>query len=103
MMYRTEVEVVFMAGEELKSAKAVGNGPLAALKKLMADETGMDFTLVGYSQHALSKGSEAKAAAYICLHDNRTGKETYGVGVSANITRAGFRAFFSAVDRLIEN
>ena len=49
-----------------------------------------------------SQGYEAKAAAYICLRDNRSGKETYGVGVSANITRAGFRAFFSAVDRLME-
>lgn len=98
----TEIEVVFMAGQELKSAKAVGNGPLAALKKLMTEESGMDFTLIDYSQHALSQGSEAKAAAYICLRDNRSGKETYGVGVSANITRAGFRAFFSAVDRLME-
>ena len=62
----------------------------------------MDFTLIDYSQHALSQGSEAKAAAYICLRDNRSGKETYGVGVSSNITRAGFRAFFSAVDRLME-
>ena len=60
----------------------------------MTEESGMDFTLIDYSQHALSQGSEAKAAAYICLRDNRSGKETYGVGVSANITRAGFRAFF---------
>ncbi len=34
----------------------------------------MDFTLIDSSQHALSQGSEAKAAAYICLRDNRSGK-----------------------------
>ncbi|MFQ7312538.1 MAG: alpha-isopropylmalate synthase regulatory domain-containing protein, partial [Sellimonas sp.] len=34
--------------------------------------------------------------------NNKTGKETYGVGVSSNITRAGFRAMFSAVNRLEE-
>ena len=98
----TEVEVVFSSRGELKQAKAVGNGPLAALKRVLAEESGMDFKLLDYSQHALSQGSEAKAAAYICLRNNKTGKETYGVGVSSNITRAGFRAMFSAVNRLEE-
>ncbi len=35
----TEIEVVFMAGQELKSAKAVGNGPLARTEK--ADDRGI--------------------------------------------------------------
>lgn len=96
----TEVEVVFMKDNEVKQAKAVGNGPLAAIKKVIAEDSGMDFKLLDYSQHALSQGSEAKAAAYICLRNNVTGQETYGVGVSSNITRAGFRAMFSAVNRL---
>jgi 2-isopropylmalate synthase len=32
--------------------------------------------------------------------DKTTGKATYGVGVSSNITRASIRGIFSAVNRL---
>ena len=34
------------------------------------------------------------------LMDQKTGKATYGVGISSNITRASFRGIFSAVNRL---
>lgn len=55
-----------------------------------------------YSEHAMGSGSHAKAAAYIRMRDNRTGKETYGVGVSSNITRASIRSFFSALNRIVK-
>ena len=45
-------------------------------------------------------GSGAEAASYIHLVDQATGKATYGVGVSSNITRASIRGIFSAVNRL---
>ena len=32
--------------------------------------------------------------------DQKTGKVTYGVGISSNITRASLRGIFSAVNRL---
>ena len=48
----------------------------------------------------LTSGSGAQAASYIHLMDVKTGKVTYGVGISSNITRASFRGIFSAVNRL---
>ena len=45
-------------------------------------------------------GSDSQAAAYIHLLDSDTGKVTYGVGVSSNITRASVRAVFSGINRL---
>ena len=45
-------------------------------------------------------GSGAQAASYIHVLDVATGKATYGVGISSNITRASIRGIFSAVNRL---
>jgi len=60
----------------------------------------VDFSVEDYSEHSLSQGSHAKAAAYMKLKNPITGKITYGVGVSSNITRAGIRGIFSALNRL---
>ena len=79
---------------------AIGNGPLNAVKIAVEDTTGADVSILDYSQHSLGEGSKARAAAYICMRDEKTGKVTYGVGVSSNITRAGIRAVFSALNRL---
>ena len=45
-------------------------------------------------------GSGAQAASYIHLLDVKSGRTTYGVGISSNITRASIRGIFSAVNRL---
>ncbi len=87
-------------GKDLHS-EAIGDGPINAVKnalyKCIPD---LDFTVLGYDEHALSEGSTAKAAAYIQMRDNKTGKVTFGVGVSSSITRASIRGMFSALNRL---
>lgn len=61
----------------------------------------IDFTVEDYTEHALSGGSHAKAAAYIEIKDQRSGEVSFGVGVSSNITRATIRALFSAMNRMV--
>ena len=83
--------------------EADGNGPVDAVKLAIRQcVPEVDFTVQDYSEHALSVGSGAKAAAYIEMRDNRTGNVTYGVGVSSNITRASIRGIFSAMNRLVK-
>lgn len=96
----TKVELLFVYNGESKEVEAVGNGPLDAVKAALHETSNVDVTILDYTQHALGEGSKAKAAAYICMRDEKTGKVTYGVGVSSNITRAGIRALFSALNRL---
>lgn len=96
----TVVGLTFKCNEEERSCTGIGNGPLDAVKKAVESETGVSITILDYTQHSLTEGSGAKAAAYIYMRDERTGKTAYGVGVSSNITRAGIRAFFSALNRL---
>ena len=80
--------------------EADGNGPIDAVKLAIIKNADVDVSVLDYSQHALGSGSNAKSAAYIRMRDNRTGSETFGVGVSSNITRASIRSFFSALNRL---
>lgn len=96
----TKVELSFRYNGMLQEVEAVGNGPLDAVKLALHNTTDADVTILDYTQHALGEGSNARAAAYICMRDEKTGNVTHGVGVSSNITRAGIRAVFSALNRL---
>lgn len=96
----TEITLVMVNAGMNKVIKELGNGPLDAAKKAMEKEFGLEIELIDYSQHSLSMGSEAASAAYIALRDKKTGRVTYGVGVSRNITAASIRALFSSINRL---
>lgn len=96
----SKAKLTFKYKGEKKYVESEGNGPIDAVHRAIKQETGVDVKILDYSEHTLSEGSHAKAAAYIQMLDKATGKTTYGVGVSSNITRASIRALFSALDRL---
>lgn len=98
--FDTKVEVGYTDHGELKTFEAVGNGPIDAAQRGMQESLGVSIKVLDYEEHALQSGSNSQAAAYIHLLDSETGRVTYGVGVSSNITRASIRALFSAVNRL---
>lgn len=98
--FDTRVSVVYTNHGQEKFFEAVGNGPIDAVKRGLAEELGISIKVLDYEEHALQSGSNSQAAAYIHLLDADTGNVTYGVGVSSNITRASVRAIFSAVNRL---
>ena len=53
--------------------------------------------VLDYTEHALSAGSDAKAAAYLeCQVGDRV---LWGVGVDANTVTASLKAVLSAVNR----
>lgn len=85
-----------------KTLEAAGNGPIDAVKRAIIQNLDLDIKILDYEEHALQAGSNSKAAAYIHLLDSSTGRVTYGVGVSSNITRASVYAIFSAMNRLFE-
>ena len=98
--FDTRVAVTYTDHGEEKVFEAVGNGPIDAAKRGLQEELSADIKILEYEEHALQSGSNSQAAAYIHLLDVTSGKVTYGVGVSSNITRASVRAIFSAVNRL---
>ncbi|MGY4103260.1 2-isopropylmalate synthase [Nocardia sp. R16R-3T] len=73
-----------------------GNGPLAAFVDAIA-AVGFDVRVLDYSEHAMSAGDDAQAAAYVeCAIGD---KVVWGVGIATSITTASLRAVVSAVNR----
>lgn len=98
--FDTRVTVVYTDHGQERFFEAVGNGPIDAAKRGLMQALNIDIKILDYEEHALQSGSNSQAAAYIHLLDCESGRVTYGVGVSSNITRASVRAIFSAVNRL---
>ena len=73
-----------------------GNGPLAAFVDALAT-IGFDVAVLDYSEHAMSAGEEAAAAAYV--EASVDGRTVWGVGIATSITTASLRAVVSAVNR----
>lgn len=83
-----------------KTFEGVGNGPIDAVQKGLEGALGIEIRVLDYDEHALASGSGAQAASYIHLLDVKSGRTTYGVGISSNSTRSSIRGIFSAVNRL---
>lgn len=93
----------------------VGNGPLAAFVHALGD-VGFDVAVLDYSEHAMSAGDDAQAAAYVEASVSIAraaepgeagrgptgpvhGRTVWGVGIAPSITTASLRAVVSAVNR----
>jgi 2-isopropylmalate synthase len=80
----------------------VGNGPIAAFCSAISDQDmglgGVGVRVLDYSEHALTSGGDAEAAAYLEIE---VGDEVlWGVGISESIVGASLRAVMSAVNRI---
>ena len=98
--FATLVKVTYTDNGAEKYFEGVGNGPIDAVKIGLDKALGIQMKVLDYSEHALNSGSNAQAASYIHVLDIPTGRTTYGVGISSNITRSSLRGIFSAVNRL---
>ncbi|MEH3137999.1 MAG: 2-isopropylmalate synthase [Mycolicibacterium neoaurum] len=91
----TITAVVKVNGEEREIVGA-GNGPLAAFVDAVG-AIGFNVNVLDYSEHAMSSGEEAQAAAYV--EASIDGRTVWGVGIATSITTASLRAVVSAVNR----
>lgn len=75
-----------------------GNGPIDAFFNAISDLTISRYHFVSYSEHAVSSGSDSRAAAYIQLKAP-DGGTVFGVGLSHNIYLASIRGIICAINR----
>ncbi len=75
-----------------------GNGPIDAFFNAIHGQKMDRFTFVDYAEHAINKGSDSMAVAYIHLKD-MDGKDVFGVGIDHNINLAPLRGILSAINR----
>jgi 2-isopropylmalate synthase len=92
------ISVDLVDGEQALTVDGQGNGPIAAFVAALA-ERDVDVRVLDYSEHAMSSGGDAKAAAFVeCQIGDRV---LWGVGIDANIVRASLKAVLSAVNRSV--
>jgi len=75
-----------------------GNGPIAAFcAALSTVDGGQPVRVLDYSEHALTAGRDAEAAAYLEIEVGD--RVLWGVGISASIVEASLRGVISALNR----
>ncbi len=90
-----QVVNLVVRGED-RSFTGEGNGPVDAFVDGMR-QAGSDIRVLDYSEHALSSGGDALAAAYV--EAEIAGETVWGVGIDANIVKASLMAVVSAANR----
>jgi 2-isopropylmalate synthase len=86
---------VYVDGQP-RTLEGHGNGPIAAFVDGLST-IGSDVRVLDYSEHALSSGGDAIAAAYVeCAVGDQV---LWGVGLDPNIVTASLKAVISAVNR----
>ena len=88
--------------ETLFSVQGSGNGPIDAFFNAIHGQKMDRFTFVDYKEHAITRGSDSQAVAYILLRDQQ-GHDIFGVGMSHNINLAPLKGILSAINRSVTN
>jgi 2-isopropylmalate synthase len=84
------------SGGETHQLEGFGNGPISAFCDALGS-TGIEVRVLDYTEHAMSAGSDAQAAAYVeCTVGGQT---LWGIGVDGSTVTASMRAVVSAVNR----
>ena len=77
-----------------------GNGRLDAVSNAIRSYLDLDYELVDYEQHSLTKGSSSKAVSYVSV--SRDGKTFWGVGIDEDIIKSSYKALEVAVNKVME-
>ena len=77
-----------------------GNGRLDAVSNALKNYFGIDYELVDYEEHSLTKGSTSKAVSYVSvLKDDIT---YWGVGIDEDIIRSSMKALEICVNKVLK-
>lgn len=93
-------ETTINHGGESRVITAIGNGRLDAVSNAIKQYFNISYELRYYEEHTLSKGSSAKAAAYVGIICK--GRTFWGVGIDADIIKASIEALTVAVNKIDE-
>jgi 2-isopropylmalate synthase len=80
-----------------RSVSGRGNGLISSVIAALKEECGIELDVVDFSEHALSGGSDAQAAAYVECR-TATGKTVFGVGIDVDVATASVRAVLGAAN-----
>jgi len=82
---------------QAQSVSGRGNGLISSVVATLDETFGVKLEVRDYTEHALGKGTEARAAAYVeCVTGD--GRTVWGVGIDEDVATAGVRAVLSAAN-----
>ena len=82
---------------KVQSVSGRGNGLISSVVATLDSAFGVSLEVRDYAEHALGKGSDARAAAYVeCV--TADGRTVWGVGIDEDVATASVRAVLSAAN-----
>lgn len=96
---RELLATVKIQGQE-REIKGIGNGPIDAFVNALNRTFEVDFRVVDYHQHAISKGADALSACYVEIQAG-SAETRYGAAMNSNIVFASLEAVCSAFNRAV--
>jgi 2-isopropylmalate synthase len=95
---RTKITAQLAVDGEAITIQGEGDGPVEAFVAAVVEHFGTDFDVVDYSEHAIGRGSDAQAVAYVETV-GPDGEVKWGIGQNPNITTATLHATLAAFQR----
>ena len=84
---------------QMRSVSGRGNGLISSVVAALRDQCDIDLDVADYSEHAIGKGSNVQAAAYVeCRAGD--GRTVWGVGIDEDVATASVRAVLSAANAI---
>ncbi|MHC5269798.1 2-isopropylmalate synthase [Enterococcus sp. LJL98] len=87
---------------EIFTSSEIGAGSIQAIYNATDKIFGHQPILVRYEIQALTSGEDAQAEVYVTLEDQRTKKQTNGVGIDFDVLQASAKAYIQASSQLKE-
>ncbi len=84
-------------GEQSVSGR--GNGLISSVVTTLEQAFDLDLKVLDYTEHALGKGRDARAAAYLMCESN--GRVIWGCGIDEDVATASVRAVLSAANSAV--
>ena len=95
---RSSVTAQLVVDGQPRTVLGEGGGPISAFVHALSEGLGIDVEVVDYSEHAVSAGTDATAAAYVETKFP-DGSVRWGVAMDESILTASLKAVISAVNR----
>ena len=98
---QTSLTAHVVSSGSIQTIAGEGNGPVSAFVDAIST-LGHRVRVLDYTEHALSAGGDALAAAYVeCeVGEGENSVVVWGVGMDANIVNASLKAVISAINRV---
>ncbi len=92
------IKVKLLKDGKKQLIKGKGNGPIDAFINALKKDLNLTVKISDYHQHAISRGSDAKAVAYIEIQSED--KSSWGVGMHANTVIASLLSVISGLNKI---